>query len=74
MLSKSLRLQARQLKALRATQDVAEAELRVSLCEHLDGSIAKDTASTLGVSQQFLCDIRKGRRAISDAFLERLCK
>ena len=73
MTFQELQTEAKQLRALRAQEDVAQLKLRINLGEYLKGLVAKTTAETLGVSEQYLCDIRNGRRKISDEFLERLC-
>lgn len=73
MTLKELQAEAKQLRSLRANEDVAQAKLRMSLAEYLRGKVAKIEAGGLGVSEQYLCDIRNGRRKISDEFLDHLC-
>lgn len=68
-----LRLEALRLKALRAKEDVSHTELRISIRSYLHTREAKAVAADFGVSEQFLSDIRHGRRKISDQFLESLC-
>jgi len=69
-----LKSQARQLRAKRVNTDVSNAEMVVSLEIFLGAISAKEFARDLGVSQSYLCDVRHGRRAISDDLLEKLCK
>lgn len=73
MTLKQLQLEAKELRAMRANCDVEEAVLRGSLSDFLPRGSAKEAAVGFGVSEQYLCDIRKGRRKISDEFLDKLC-
>ncbi len=74
MTFKTLQLEAKQLRLIRAKASVAEAELRVSLGLYLKQGMAKGVAVSIGVSEQYLSDIRNGRRLLSDEFLEKFCK
>lgn len=73
MTLKALQLEAKRLRLLRANASVAEAELRMFMGSYLKQGMAKEVASAIGVSEQYLSDIRNGRRLLSDKFLEKLC-
>ncbi len=59
-------------------RDVAAAELELQkvvadFCDSYHGSM-RDMAREMEISVQYLCDIRHGRRKVSDAVVEKLCK
>jgi transcriptional regulator with XRE-family HTH domain len=55
--------------------DILELRLQKAVAAYLDdlghGSM-RDMAKRMGFTVQYLCDIRHGRRKVSEAFLERL--
>jgi transcriptional regulator with XRE-family HTH domain len=71
---REIRIKAALLKAARADADVEEAELRESIVGYLTHGEAAIFADTVGVSPQYLSDIRNGRRRISDDVVEKLVK
>jgi transcriptional regulator with XRE-family HTH domain len=60
------------LYSQRAVAGVTESELRKALDESLSHGDAATVAKHCGVTAQYLSDMRRGKRAISDAVLERL--
>lgn len=50
-----------------------EEVLRARLDLELENESAASFAERIGISEQYLCDIRKGRRKISGPVLESLC-
>lgn len=74
MTIKELRVEAANLKSYRAGADVKEAELKTAIEECIPRGEAKIFADKIGVTPQYLSDIRNGRRSISDEFLERLVR
>jgi len=71
---KEVHMKALLLKASRADADVKETTLRFALVELLPHGEAFGFAEQMGVTPQYLSDIRKGKRRISDEFLERLVR
>jgi transcriptional regulator with XRE-family HTH domain len=69
---KQIKVKAAQLKRSRALSDVDEAELRELISAFLGHGDAKAFAEDLGVTPQYLSDIRHGRRGFSEEFLKKL--
>lgn len=72
----SIVLAANALKEKRQMVVRAEMTLQKEVAEFLDwnrGSM-RDMAKEMGISAQYLCDIRHGRRKVSDAVVEKLAK
>ena len=67
---------ARQLKMHRAHADVSETKLRHGIDEHCAETHgrASNVAEKLSLKPQYLSDIRKGRRALSDAVVEKMAR
>jgi hypothetical protein len=70
--AQDVRMKAQLLKAARAGADVEEFKLKEAICQLLAHGEAVGFAKTLGVTPQYLSDIRKGKRRISDEVLEQL--
>lgn len=65
---------ASKAKAARTEAARAESALSVQMAEYI-GSIhgsGRDLARDLGFSAAYVCDVRHGRRRVSDEFLRRL--
>lgn len=73
MTLREVKSKAAKLKVARLQADEQERSLISSLDNLLSYELAKAFADSLDVSQQYLSDIRNGRRKISDEVLERLC-
>lgn len=75
MIPSTLHRHATKLSFKRKEAVVLEAVLRASIndCISKHGS-ARVLADAIGVSQQYLCDVKFGRRNISDSVLEKLIK
>jgi hypothetical protein len=66
-------LQAVKLQQQRTYCKEAEASVVKALNTFLDGTPAALLADQLEITPQYLSDIRRGRRAISDEVVSRLC-
>lgn len=62
------------LYSQRASADVTEAELRIALDESLERGAAAAVATHCGLSQQYLSDVRHGKRALTDPVVDKLRK
>ncbi len=69
-----IRLLARKLKLERSRADVSEAELRCEIdmyCSASRGN-AQTLANACDLKPQYICDLRRARRSISDQVVDRL--
>ena len=71
---KDVRSVAKRLKACRTQETLEEFDLRSALNRSIADGDAVAVAASLGVSPQYLSDIRHGRRGISTELLEKLCE
>jgi transcriptional regulator with XRE-family HTH domain len=71
---KEVRKRADRLKAFRMQERAEEQALRSALDDSLKQGDAVIVAKKLGISYQYLSDIRKGNRGISTELLEKLCE
>jgi transcriptional regulator with XRE-family HTH domain len=73
MTVKAIRECARQLRSARAVAGAWERDLQEKVSEFLmQRGGTRDMARELGVSAQYICDIRHKRRKISNPFLKTL--
>lgn len=76
MTLKKIALVAAELKAHRSRVEFAEKVLQqtvAAFCEQYHGS-GRDMARKMGITVQYLSDIRHGRRKVSDSVVEKLGK
>lgn len=69
-----VRQRAYRLRSFRVKEKAEEQALRSALDSSLKQGDAVKLADALGVSKQYLNDIRKGNRGISSQLLEKLCE
>lgn len=65
---------ARKLREARDGLRIVESIVLDYINDTIEPGDAKPFALTLGVSPQYLCDVRAGRRGISDRLLAKLCE
>ena len=74
MTSQKIKQAAQKLHRLRTEAELAEDDLAFSVAlmisEHKAG--LRDWARSMGISAQYACDIRHGRRKISDTIVKRI--
>lgn len=61
---------AKKLRAYREGGAELESRFRAALDQAASAGTAKELAKAFGMSQQYLSDIRQGRRAVSDKVLK----
>lgn len=71
---KEVRQRAYRLRAFRVQEQAEEKALVSALDSSLKQGDAVIFAEALGISKQYLTDIRKGNRGISSDLLDRLCE
>ena len=71
---KEVRKRADRLKAFRTQERAEEQALLSALDSSLKQGNASEFARSIGISKQYLTDIRKGHRGISTELLEKLCE
>lgn len=68
-----VRSRARELTAAREQEKQKESSLLEAVNDAVaEHGMAKDAAEKLGISPQHLCDIRAGKRGITDELLKKL--
>ncbi len=74
MTLKSVKQYALALRAHRERVTLTEMDLLRTVQAYLDANRGgvREVARVMGFSPQYICDVRHGRRKISDTFVERL--